>query len=258
MVQFGVPQVFWRRTRFWPHPFRKHALLSRHGRELSNCAKARAIERCREKKGVWRIPLLFDFQIQYFLGWITFREMKHYLPLIALAKRATSMIWGINEEQLDASITRAVAFGRLRTPTTLRAILMRSGAAGYGGVVRQDDRFKVVAKGRVWPILSHELVKGTVELICLHGLHELEGATYRHVLHVADRPEFEPWLLQAGCELWRRLLTVLPVDRPVAQIVMHLARLEPRELEEVMLAVVESPEKARQYFAKLNADDATA
>ena len=40
----------------------------------------------------------------------------------------------------------------------------------------------VVARAIVWPILCHELVKGTAELICLHGLNTLDDAAFRETL----------------------------------------------------------------------------
>jgi hypothetical protein len=91
-----------------------------------------------------------------------------------------------------------------------------------------------------------------VELICLHGLNHLDAETYHRVLRAADRPEYEPWMLQTGCELWRRLLPLLPDDEPVARVVMHISRLPPRELEELMLGVIERPDWAREQLASLS------
>ena len=73
---------------------------------------------------------------------------------------------------------------------TFSGRLLRASAVGYGGVVRNgtgpgdadaDVRgatFRVKARAWMWPLLSHELVKGTAELICLHGLNTLDDATY--------------------------------------------------------------------------------
>jgi hypothetical protein len=152
---------------------------------------------------------------------------------------------------MDGALTMAVAFGRLSPPTTFQASLLRSGAAGYGGVLRKDSELRVVGRAWVWPLLSHELVKGTVELICLHGLNELDSKTYKAVVRAADRIEHEAWMLQAGSELWRRLLPLFPDNRPVAEMVMHMARLPPRALESLTLAVIEEPEWARELLDSL-------
>jgi hypothetical protein len=67
-----------------------------------------------------------------------------------------------------------------------------------------------VAKGCNWLIVSKELTKGTLEMICLHGLNTLDDDLYQHVIDAADHIEYEPWMMQAGGELWRRLLAQLP------------------------------------------------
>jgi hypothetical protein len=146
-----------------------------------------------------------------------------------------------------------VAFGDLTWPKTFAAIMLRAGVAGFGGVLRYGERLGVCANAFVWPLLSHELVKGTVELICMHGLNEWDDETYATVMMAADKIEHEPWMLQAGAELWRRLLPLLPDDRPVAQIIMHMARLPAKSLEALMLAVVEKPEWARELIAAMGA-----
>ena len=47
-------------------------------------------------------------------------------------------------------------------------------------------------------------------------------------------------MLQSGGELWRRLLAATPAGRPLAQVLMDLARLPPEALESRMAAVITS------------------
>src|SRR5205085_6886786 len=131
-----------------------------------------------------------------------------------------------------------------RFPTNLRAAALRISAIGYGGVLGSggDAGFSVVARARVWPILSHELTKGVMELICLHGLCDLDAAMYRRVLRAADCIEYEPWLLQTGCELWRRMLPLMPDGVPVADVMMRIAQLSPDRIDELLLSVMEAPD----------------
>ena len=68
-------------------------------------------------------------------------------------------------------------------------------------------------------------------------------------MHQTDRIEFEPWMLQTGGELWRRLLAVLPEGRPLPDMLMHIARLPAKSLEALVLAVIEQPEWARELLA---------
>ncbi len=165
------------------------------------------------------------------------------------------MVWGIPTDRLDGELTSDVDFGDLSTPQTLRGRILRLGALSYGGVVRCDDSLKVVARAKNFWCLTNEFVKGTAELICLHGVNTLPDDVYEHVMHHADRLEFEPWMLQTGVELWRRLLAVLPDGRPMADMLMHLARLPAKSLESLMLAVIEQPERARELLASLGMSD---
>jgi hypothetical protein len=128
---------------------------------------------------------------------------------------------------------------------------MRAAICGYSGVVRREGALLVAARARNWQLLAKELVKGTAELICLHGLNSLDDDTCRHVTRETDRLEYEPWMLQTGGELWRRLLPLMPDGMPVAEVLMHLARLPATSLESLVLAVLESPNAARERLAEL-------
>ncbi len=172
-----------------------------------------------------------------------------------IAKKAATAVWGIPTARLTAALCDDVAFGQLNTPRTVRGRISRWFVIGYSGVLRQDGSLQVVARAKFGQILAKELVKGTAELICLHGLNALSDDVYRHVLYHTDRIELEPWMLQSGGELWRRLLAVLPDGQPVATALVHLARLPPRPLESLVLAVIERPEWARELLAGLTAAD---
>jgi hypothetical protein len=249
----GWPPRFWRRAATDPaHPFFGHALLARHGGALAEAARRRALARSREKR-VARLPVLFSLQGLSVLGHLRAKEAHHRRELIELAKQSAALVWGVPIERLDADLTRDVAFGDLTPPRSFRAAVLRAAVVGYGGVVRRCDSLVVVAKGANWHLLARELIKGTAELICLHGLNALSDDIYEGVLTATDRIEFEPWMLHTGGELWRRLLAVAPGDRPMAEILMHLARLPARSLEALMLAVIERPDWARELLAGLGA-----
>ena len=133
---------------------------------------------------------------------------------------------------------------------------MRAAIVGLGGVVRHGNSLSVVGRGTNWQLLTKELVKGTAELICMHGLNNLTDETYREVMEAADRIEWEPWMLQTGGELWRRLLTLMPDARPVAEVLMYIARLPAKSLESLMMEVIERPGRARELLAALGVEDA--
>ncbi|MHC5539344.1 hypothetical protein ACYOEI_14090, partial [Singulisphaera rosea] len=129
--------------------------------------------------------------------------------------------------------------------------VFRAGVVGYGGVMRRGGALAVVGRGTNWQLLTKELVKGTAELICLHGLIHLSDETYGQVVSSADGVDFEPWMLQTGGELWRRFLAVLPAGRPLAEMLMHVSRLPAKSLETLLIAVIEQPEWAKELLAGL-------
>jgi hypothetical protein len=61
-------------------------------------------------------------------------------------------------------------------------------------------------------------------------------------------------MLQTGGELWRRLLPLFPDGRPVADVLMCIARLAPKSLESLMVATIEQPERARGLMTNLRYD----
>ena len=129
--------------------------------------------------------------------------------------------------------------------------ICRAGIVGLEGVEQRGDQLIVIAQATNWLVLAKELVKGTAELICLHGLNSLDDRTYERVIAATDHLDLEPWMLQSGGELWRRLLAVMPEDRAPAEMLMHLAHLAAHSLESLMLAVIEQPDWARELLASL-------
>ena len=78
--------------------------------------------------------------------------------------------------------------------------------AGWGGVRRDLDRLVVEAKAEIWPLLVHELIKGTVELICLHGLADLGEEEYSMVMEHTEHIEYEFPMIQIGRIVFQKSL----------------------------------------------------
>ena len=232
---FGLPSRFWKKVGGPSSPFKDHRLLVEHGPELWQASKRHLISRG-WKKFVLGIPVLHYVQAFELAARVAWAERGKQVELAQLAERATSIMWKIDEDRLDAELTTHVAFGNLRVPETKIGLMVQRGAVGYGGVQRRRGQFIVVAKAWFWPLVLHELVKGTAELVCLHGLNALDDTIYDAVMDCADHIEYETWMLQAGPELWRRFLSAIPPDRQLAETLMHLARLEPQRLEDCMLS----------------------
>jgi len=241
-ILLGWPPRFWRQAASKrSHPFFGHPLLSKYGGMLAEAGRQHALERCREK-GLTRLPIAFSFQALAVIQRLRMLEAPHRPQLLQLAKRTASTVWGIPRERLDGELNSRIALGRGMLPArSIRGAVFRASIVGYGGVVHRGGELIVVGRGTNWQLLSKELVKGTAELICLHGLNQLDDDTYRCVLDVTDRIDLEPWMLQSGGELWRRLLASLPDSCPMATVLMHLARLPTEALENVVAAVIEQP-----------------
>ncbi|TWT81070.1 hypothetical protein CA13_25170 [Planctomycetes bacterium CA13] len=247
---FGRPNRWWGLSESSQKPLRNHRLLDKYGNQLviEETAHLRTLAKT---KNVIGVPFLHWLQFMPMVFQVLRVEKGHEHELTELAIKTVSEIWDIPQARLDGSLTRETAFGNLHTPKTALGRIARNGVLGYGGVELRGDRFFVVAKAWVYPLLVHELVKGTVELICLHGLNELDDATYDAVTREADQLEYEAWLLQAGPAMWRKFIAVTPRDISLAHTIMHVARLNPKPLEELMMQVIESPDHARDNLAEL-------
>jgi hypothetical protein len=251
LLILGSPRRFWRRAASRrSHPFFTHPILSRYGGMLAEAGRKRACERCQEK-GVLKTRFAFFFEAPYVMSRVKSLEGSHRQKLVELAVQTASTVWGIPTDRLDAQIVPRVVLGKLITPRTIRGAVLSMCLVGYGHVVRRGGQLIVVSRGTNWQLVAKELVKGTADLICLHGLNTLSDETYRQVIRAADVLEFEPWMLQTGGELWRRLLAVIPAGRALAEVLMHLAQLPPNSLQSLILAVIEQPEAASRALEKL-------
>jgi hypothetical protein len=248
---FGWPPRFWKRAATQPdHLFFGHPLLSKYGGMLAEAGRHRARER-RKEKGVALLPLAFSLQLTFVLVRLRHLERPHRARLIQLAKESVSTVWGIPVARLQGELSDKVVAGDKIPAQGNRAALLQAGVKSYGGVVQRDDVLMVYGKGTTWQLLTHELVKGTAELICLHGLTELSDETYQRVIAATDRLEFEPWMLQSGAELWRRLLAAVPTGCSVARVMMCLARQPARILESIIADVIERQEQAQERLAEI-------
>jgi hypothetical protein len=236
---FGSPARFWRQASSnRTHPFFGHELLAKYGGLLAAAGRERALDRCKEK-GITRIPIVFSLQATHIINRLPRLEAPRRLRLVLLARQVASTVWGIPLQRLDGELVDHIRSAPSLRARSFKDAMFLAGLAGYGGVVRQQGTLMVVAKGKNWQLLAKELVKGTAELISFHWLNQLDDDTYEQVIDTADRIEFEPWMLQSGGELWRRLLASIPKDSSVAHVLMDLARLPAHDLNSTLATVIE-------------------
>lgn len=248
----GRPKRFWDRASSDPaHPFFGHPLLPIYGGMLAEASKQHALNRCREK-GYSMIPFVFSFKALTLLKRIRVLELPFRQRLLELAKQTAVAVWGIPRERFEVELSKEMPIqGDQFQADNLQARHLRSCIIGYSYVRRSERQLVVSAKGVTWQMLTKELVKGTAELISLHGLSQLQEGTYRRVIEAADRIEFEPWLLQSGGELWRRLLAALPSGCSLARALMRLARLPAEELHATLELVIRQAEDAGKRLSRL-------
>jgi hypothetical protein len=253
VLMIGWPPRFWNHAASDPaHPFYRHPLLSKYGGMLAEAAKDRALARCKEKR-LSAGPFSLDFQALSLLKRLHRLESPYRPRLLQLAKRTTSTIWGIPSERLEAQLSDKAGpleGGHFQGDNT-QAQILRSCVVGYGGVARRRDQLIVTAKGVTWQLLTKELVKGTAELICLHGLNQLDDDMYQRVIKITDRLDLEPWMIHSGGELWRRLVTALPEGCPAARVLMNLSRLPAQRLHSVLTSVILQSNDAPNSLAAL-------
>jgi len=75
-----------------------------------------------------------------------------------------------------------------------------------GGVVKiefVDGKPVIHAQAVVFPVLIHELVKGVMEILSMHGLPEDQKLT-EYVLGKADYINAEPWDMRMGAPIWEK------------------------------------------------------
>lgn len=108
----------------------------------------------------------------------------------------------------------------------------------------------VVAKAHIFPVLVQELVKGVAQLISDWQLEGKDQAQTAQILYHAEPVDSEPHEIQMGPELWRRVLKVLPKGANLARVMMLLSRTPAKELDQIIRAVTDDPEVARDWFAE--------
>jgi hypothetical protein len=82
----------------------------------------------------------------------------------------------------------------------------------------------VRAEALHFPVLVHELAKGVLEALALHGLPN-DSTTRQTILNFTDRPELEPHHMVLGGELWRRVNAALPEWKTPAERNLLLQRM---------------------------------
>ena len=128
----------------------------------------------------------------------------------------------------------------------------------HAGQVRVDlsgPKPKIIAQGMTFPFLLHELTKGVLELMSLHGL-DADKETRDYVLDKTDNLESEPWDIRLGPKIWEKFMEALNTDDlPYkSHIFNRLSTLPPAEFNNIVQGLLNDSEEARNVIKEL-ADD---
>jgi hypothetical protein len=250
----GNPIKFWWRLNDVGHEFQYHPFLAKHGFRIATETREDVFRKCSQEK----IPV--NAQLNEVCGIEVYRraiqtEKPVLKQLVELAKSVCSKTWQIETGLLEAKLTQTPRFGTVREPETLEGKMILDCMIGWSAVVRREGKLKVKATATFWPMLVHELIKGTVELICLHGMNDVSDCEYEIALERTDHIEFEIPMLQIGGTIFRQFLLAKPREIPLAECVMHVARLEPQSLESFMFFLFESPNRATDMIRRSASGD---
>ena len=246
----GSAKKFWSSLNRPTSPFFHHRLLRKHGQMLATASRTAARARCVEKN----VPtgnIRREITSAKSVSRIYELETGNYSRLEDLAKQTCHQIIGTPINLLNAQITNQPAWGDVRAPQTRRGKLLMLAMVGWGGVDRIDGELQVIAKAIIWPLLLHELVKGSMELICLHGMTDLDSGDFDTVMDQTEHLEYEVPMLQIGAEFFQRFLKIVPQGAELSNCVMAVSMLEPIELEELMFDMIEMPEVATKRLAEM-------
>ena len=245
----GNPIKFWWQMRQDGHEFGFHPFLVKHGFEIAQQTKREVFARCRAA-GVPLDGLLNEMRGFQVYAEVIQTEIEHLQPLEELAKDVCCEMYGIGRELLDGKLTQAPRFGSVREPESEAGQELLKVMIGWSAVERRHDKLSVRATATFWPMLVHELIKGSVELICLHGMNSVSEDDFAIALERTDHVELEIPMLQIGGTIFKQFLLARPREIELAQTIMYVAMFEPEVLEQFMFHLFESPNQATSMIRK--------
>ena len=237
---------FWRKFDLGKHPFVKHPVLHKCGHLLYEYGY-RHIHDIAAKRGVNVTNTgphsYWDAAMEDLTALIVL-EKPQKDELTHIAKQVCQQITTIDPKKLEAEITPHIAVGHhhAHDPVSRR---LKKEVLGASSIKRVKGDCQVKAQAHVFVILVQELVKGTMEILSMYGVNDLDRETYTQVLKEADQLVYEPLQIQVGPELWRRFLTVLD-GRRIPITFIRVCKMSPEDLHQFTRDVIENPQQAAQ------------
>jgi hypothetical protein len=251
-----IPSIFesdmehWENIKHQPNRFSHWPYMTTFGHQLAVSAKQYIEDRCDGLKIDAHNGNLNDYLVGKLFDRAQRWEYDHIERLEAIGARTCAAIYDIPLDLLNPKITSSPRWGNIRQPKTYLGEWLVEIMIGWGGLQRRNGRMEVVAKAIVWPMMLHELVKGSVELICLHGLKNLSDDDFELVMAETEQVEFEIPMLQVGGEFFRRFLAVIPREIPLAECIMHVSLMPAQRLESFFFSMMRSPNQATEMIRR--------
>ncbi|MEM9943717.1 MAG: hypothetical protein AAF939_19295 [Planctomycetota bacterium] len=247
----GNPVKYFRRLERPGNPFRYHRFMLQHGEKIASEARDQVFAEA-EQMGLATIGWKNEWAQLQFVCKALELEAPHQLELETIAKNLCVDMYGIDFQLLNGELTTEPEVGEVRTPQSWSGKLIKRCMIGWSNVQRNDGQLQVFAKAWMWPFLLHELVKGTVELICLHGMTSLLDEEFELVMDETEHVEYEIPMLQIGGAFYRRFQAVIPAEIPIAESLMHVAQMPALILDEFLDEMMTSPNRATDRLRSIS------
>ncbi len=120
-----------------------------------------------------------------------------------------------------------------------------------------EDGLKPVikAKGMVFPVLIHELVKGVMEVLATHGQPTQENVA-KYVIEKADFVQAEAWDTRFGVPVYKRITQAIPAEDFGLKhhVFVELFQLPPHEFNSTMKEIIEKTKRGKQIIKEIIKD----
>lgn len=144
------------------------------------------------------------------------------------AMKTNHMFHLVEEELMDMDHKLPQLYSKLMTSADYAYLIADDNVPKHaGGLVRvefpkkEGDKPKIIAQAMTLPVLIHELVKGTMELLASHGLPKDRKIT-EYVLGKADFMAAETWDMRLGPAIWEKFTEAIePADFNLKHHIFH-------------------------------------
>jgi hypothetical protein len=117
-----------------------------------------------------------------------------------------------------------------------------------------DDIPVVVAKAWIFPLLVHELIKGTLELSAINWADDhLDFEEQKEVIEKADTPEGEIWGMRLGPGMWEKFLDCIGTENyDIKQwLFRELTKLPAQQFHEFMKEILSGSQRCKEVINTL-------